>query len=253
MSNFEKEYQSNEFWHEQGYDLKEIIESNFTTKKGLQLFDNWYSTYLYYKKYFKSVKTILEIGIGSGIHIINFERLGFGVTGIEPAKNACDLVQNKLVNGKCINGFFEDLQLEQKFDMIYMYHTLEHIKNPKNLLEKCKNNLNDNGKIIIVVPDCTSQEKKERSKQNKYHLWYFTRQDLSQLLTNCGFEIIDISSLKHVTKLNYQRLFRILKNNGLEKLRRLFFPYYPFVKTNKLDSFEIRCIAQKQGMVEHDF
>ena len=248
MSIFNDEYQSGKFWHEQGYDLKELIDSNFTTKKGLQLFDNWYSTYLYYKKYFRSIKTILEIGVGSGIHVINFERLGFDVTGIEPDKNACDLINSKLKHGKCINGFFENLQLEQKFDMIYMYHTLEHIKNPKELLEKCKNNLNDKGKIIIVVPDCTSPEKKERSKQNKYHLGFFTKQDLSQLLTSCGFEIIDISSLKHVTKLSYQRFFRILKNNRLEILGSLFFPYYPFVNTNKTDGFEIRCIAQNKGV-----
>ncbi|MBD3361081.1 methyltransferase domain-containing protein [Candidatus Peregrinibacteria bacterium] len=105
------------------------------------------------KKHKKGGK-ILDVGAGSG-HLIHILRNNnFDVTGIEPNKDQIKYA-NKLygIGDKIINMKIENIEnLREKFDVITLIDTLEHIKDDQKALKKLKKLLNKNGIILILVP-----------------------------------------------------------------------------------------------------
>lgn len=71
-----------------------------------------------------------------------------------------------------------------KFELVTIIHTLEHLLNPREVLEECKRRMKPNGLLVVEVP-------------NRYggmanpllwpHLHSFTEQTLDRLLTGVGF------------------------------------------------------------------
>lgn len=55
-----------------------------------------------------------------------------------------------------VHSLFEELTLEEKFDVILMFHILEHIDSPVELLKRSKAWLKQGGIIIICVPNANS-------------------------------------------------------------------------------------------------
>ena len=56
-------------------------------------------------------------------------------------------------NVKFMVSTFEDIELEERYDAIFIIHTLEHLDDPVSVLKKCQNWLNVGGKIVIAVPN----------------------------------------------------------------------------------------------------
>jgi len=68
----------------------------------------------------------------------------------------------------------------QKFDMITIFHTLEHLTRPRVVLEKARELMTDNGKLFVEVPF------------NNYKLAHpivFTEETLVKILNKTGFEV----------------------------------------------------------------
>lgn len=86
------------------------------------------------------------------------------------------------------------LQAEKKFDVISLYHCLEHIIDPESLLIKLHAGLEENGLIAIEVPNIHSIASKLKGENWKgrllpYHIHHFHSETLSRLLTKCGYRI----------------------------------------------------------------
>lgn len=54
---------------------------------------------------------------------------------------------------RLITANFEDWESDEKFDIIWMSHLIEHVKNPKAVMLKAKRMLNPNGIIFVATPD----------------------------------------------------------------------------------------------------
>ena len=55
-----------------------------------------------------------------------------------------------------INKMFEDWIPKEKYDSIFLLHTLEHLDNPIQILEKIKLALKPEGYLFLVVPNANS-------------------------------------------------------------------------------------------------
>ncbi|ATH06707.1 SAM-dependent methyltransferase [Halobacteriovorax marinus] len=55
-----------------------------------------------------------------------------------------------------IHSTFEDLEVKEKFDSIFLMHTVEHLDDPVSVLAKMKSWLNDNGTIYLVAPNANA-------------------------------------------------------------------------------------------------
>ncbi len=55
-----------------------------------------------------------------------------------------------------IQNIFEELEPSQKYDAIFLMHTLEHLDDPVLVLAKIKSWLTDAGKLYLVVPNANA-------------------------------------------------------------------------------------------------
>ena len=240
-TNKEKNSYESEFWNESDY--SEFAGTDFTDK-GVQdlvlTFESWYS---YFKPFLKKEANILDIGSGTGISCILLEKKGYDVIGVDPDPRNAELINSKLKKGKCINSFFENLELEEKVDVIWVTHVIEHLDQPEILLKKCKEWLNPDGIICIAVPDCENPVMLKSSLTNPYHIFHFTKNSLNQLFKKIEFEIKTCNSLSNLKKTN-RRIHKVLRKFGFRDLSAKIQPFYPFELTSENNGYEIRCVIK---------
>jgi len=116
-------------------------------------------------------ETVLEIGCGYGHFLSRFPSEVYTV-GIEPDKNKFDYAKKNFDVKKnkdfgihwLINKEWEDLIGEKsclfgrEFDLICLWHSLEHMKYPYSCLDFCHEHLSLYGYLIISVPDISNVE-----------------------------------------------------------------------------------------------
>jgi SAM-dependent methyltransferase len=88
-------------------------------------------------------------------------------------------------------------EIIDNYDVVCMFHVLEHISKPKEFLNNIKKCLNDSGKLIVEVPNFLDYNKNLSTAYNDFtymraHLSYFTPDTLMRLLETTGFSGIEI-------------------------------------------------------------
>lgn len=89
-------------------------------------------------------------------------------------------------------GFLEELELDANYyDAIVLWNALEHMYNPRETLEICRDMLKVGGLIYIRVPD-KSTIKELNEQYEPLHLYEFHSDGLAEHLENLGFKEIEI-------------------------------------------------------------
>ena len=91
---------------------------------------------------------ILDVGCGAGRLLISMQRSGYkNLTGIDPY-NKEDIFYD---NG--VKVYKKDIyEVTEKYDLIMLHHSFEHMESPKNILVKLQELINPKGSIIIRIP-----------------------------------------------------------------------------------------------------
>jgi 2-polyprenyl-3-methyl-5-hydroxy-6-metoxy-1,4-benzoquinol methylase len=93
-------------------------------------------------------KDILDFGCGTGEFLKLARNIAKYVYGIEPEKRLkAHFEENNLKIYTDINNF------DKTVDYIFMFHVLEHIKDPITILNGLKGKIKAGGKIIVEVPN----------------------------------------------------------------------------------------------------
>jgi SAM-dependent methyltransferase len=144
---------------------------------------------------FKHSGKILEIGCATGGFLDVARKYKWEPYGVEISPWASDYARNKL-GLNVITGTLEDASFPDKyFDVIAMYHVLEHLPAPRQSIQKAARLLKQDGLLAITVPDIDSGNAR-RMKESwvnlvpKIHLYHFSKESLSKLLSENGFGII---------------------------------------------------------------
>lgn len=138
---------------------------------------------------------ILEIGAGTApvarILMKNYPQIEYEYLGFEPSIARAELSRNVGIN--VISGFFDTSEVKSKFDIIIIDNVLEHVLYPKEMINEAKKVLNNNGVILIIVPNLNDIRSKLSVKWRNKNLWiphvhlnYFTAYHLKQLLRENG-------------------------------------------------------------------
>jgi len=142
-------------------------------------------------KFLKSNSRVLEIGVGYGESLAYFQKMGCDVIGIE----ASEIRQKTAKDWYNLN--IENLPIEKfehvGFDVIYSNHVFEHLKSPKNVVKKLFHKLNENGILMITVPDVFN-EFPIFALNFVPHLHYFSNYSLVQLFITNGLEVLEVRS-----------------------------------------------------------
>ena len=94
--------------------------------------------------------TVLDIGSGEGRHSDIFKMFGKTVTSIDFGKSI--YFEKREGRQKYIRGDYYTYEFDEKFDVIWASHVLEHQPNPNLFLKKIHNDLNEGGILALTVP-----------------------------------------------------------------------------------------------------
>lgn len=110
------------------------------------------------KPFFNLKGTALEMGCYKGEFTKTLAAIFEDVTVLEGSseliKEAKQNINRAHVN--FVGGQFETVQLNARFDNIFLIHTLEHIDDPQLVLKKIKSWLNPGGKFFLVCPNANA-------------------------------------------------------------------------------------------------
>ena len=128
--------------------------------------------------------SLLDIGSGTGDFLKQAKSKGWKISGVEPNESARKLAQE---TGIDLKQSIEDFK-EEKFDVITLWHVLEHLPNLEEAISKLEDLLNSGGTLIIAVPNYKSYDARYyKSNWAAYdvprHLWHFSRKTMERLFS----------------------------------------------------------------------
>lgn len=139
-------------------------------------------------------KNLLDVGCGTGHFLKQCKNHNWQVTGVEPNSLARNQA-SQLLSG---NVFQEISEIpDSRYDVITMWHVLEHLPDLPHTIEKLKKLLHQNGSIIIAVPNYESYEQK-MFKENwaaydvPRHLYHFNKTSIKFLFDKHGLKVVEI-------------------------------------------------------------
>lgn len=226
------------YWNERNSETSIVSDYSDVDSEGKKR--NWVSQYLYCKPYLQNKKNILEIGAGAGQASYWFEKSGFLITGIEPDERNVKLINQKLEYGKCISGFIEDIEIKEKFDILWMSHVLEHLVRPDLFLKKIKNNLIHGGIFFIEVPNCENRSILNATLVSQPHTYHFSKHSLINICNKAGFKMLRSDYFRPASFVEGGINKVIKRCLGLSKVDP--FPYYPRIKTTSEHGRDLRLI-----------
>lgn len=115
---------------------------------------------------FKTINSVLEVGCYMGSMTQILSETFNDITVLEPSEQCINSLKNKFNNVKFINTILEDYDSQEKYDLIIISHTLEHMENQIISLKKAHSLLKENGYLYVIVPNGTSISRLIAEKMN---------------------------------------------------------------------------------------
>jgi len=140
---------------------------------------------------------LLDIGAGTGDFLVVAKTDGWQTTGIEPSQKAKTIAINKGVTFADSLATLED----NSFDVITMWHVLEHVPNLEEYISELKRLLKPSGTIVIAVPNFKSFD---ANFYGKYwaafdvprHLWHFSKTAIAKLFSEKEMKLVEVLPMK---------------------------------------------------------
>ena len=139
---------------------------------------------------------ILDIGAGTGDFLLEAKNQNWDILGIEPNDKAKGIAIGK---GIKFGDTIEKLE-SNSFDVITMWHVLEHVPDVEHQLAELKRLLKPSGTIIIAVPNFKSYDAKYYKEfwaayDVPRHLWHFSKTAIEKLFDKQNMNLEDIKPM----------------------------------------------------------
>ncbi len=147
---------------------------------------------------YKSKGKILDYGCGTGEFLNTCKSANWECWGVEPSETARQKATQ--LTSLTISKSLSQLS-NLKFDVITLWHVLEHIENLNQKLSELKSHLTKDGIIFIAVPNHESLDARVyQSSWAAYdvprHLWHFSKENMRTLLQSHGLNLVDKIPMK---------------------------------------------------------
>ena len=144
-------------------------------------------------------KNLLDVGCGTGDFLLVCKNNGWEVSGVEPNAKAKMAAENKLkgTSNSEIYTEINQLKSEAKFDIITLWHVLEHVPNLEVYISALKKLLKPKGVLIVAVPNYKSYDANYYKQfwaayDVPRHLWHFSKKSIQLLFTKHEMEVVKI-------------------------------------------------------------
>lgn len=147
------------------------------------------------------VKSGLDIGSGDGhgLRVLQEHFADANIQGYEPNSTNSNILSERP---------------EGKFDLITLFHVLEHVEDIHEMLGYVKAHLNEDGHVLIQVPSVTMWP---FDLVLADHWWHFNAASLLTLLDKCGFQHVDIQMKGFGVGFPIKKEFTVLAKVGAPK------------------------------------
>jgi 2-polyprenyl-3-methyl-5-hydroxy-6-metoxy-1,4-benzoquinol methylase len=139
---------------------------------------------------------VLDVGCGGGELVYLLRQRGVDATGIEPDRSYSESARSTL--GLPVRtGFIQDLDFpERSFKLILMYHVLEHIDRPVEILGRLCRWLTDNGVLLVEVPNIEARLEAPITRFHPAHLFYYSPATLAAMGMASGLSVREVRLAK---------------------------------------------------------
>jgi SAM-dependent methyltransferase len=154
---------------------------------------------------------LLDVGCGTGGFLMEMARTGYDVHGLEPYQGVVEHLPIEL-RGKVRCAPFESVDYSAgSFDLITLFHVLEHLPAPVETLRRLRGCLKPGGLLVLEVPNFASRESSWLGTHwynldVPYHFWHFTPASLRTLVETAGLQLVETETAaltRPVWLLNY--------------------------------------------------
>jgi 2-polyprenyl-3-methyl-5-hydroxy-6-metoxy-1,4-benzoquinol methylase len=154
----------------------------------------------------KAKGKLLDVGCGEGLFLQLAQKSGWQVSGIElspyASKFASKALGTKIYCGQLHEEVFDD----NSFDVVTMWHVLEHVEDPKRYLREINRVVKSGGLLVIAVPNVNALVmqsayrviRRRKSKlfsvnDKEVHLYHFSQKTLAAYFEKTGFDCLRLS------------------------------------------------------------
>jgi 2-polyprenyl-3-methyl-5-hydroxy-6-metoxy-1,4-benzoquinol methylase len=163
-----------------------------------------------FKKRIKEIKQyrfpgdLLDIGSGTGFFMQLATKSGYSVKGVELSEYAAHYAKKKfgltVFQGEVADAGFA----EESFDIITLWHILEHVHDPRLFLAQVNRLLKKNGLLALEVPNIGSQVARISGVNwelmaPKEHFYYFNETTIGRYIEMSGFNLVSMRTFYWTT------------------------------------------------------
>lgn len=139
---------------------------------------------------------LLDIGCGTGDFLTACQKGGWLINGIEPNEKARAIATDKTGDKGAVSDAIDAYLKthEESYDVITMWHVLEHVPNLEQYIEQLKLLLKPEGWLIVAVPNFNSYDAgyyKEfwAAYDVPRHLWHFSDFSIKRIFEGFDFKV----------------------------------------------------------------
>ena len=143
---------------------------------------------------------LLEVGCGRGRFLERMRRAGWQVQGTEFDPAAAERVRAKYGLQIDVGDLAALHYPADAYDAIAMSQVIEHVHDPRALLEECRRVLRPGGRLVLSTPNAASLAHRRdgrhwRGLEPPRHLHVFTPNALAQCVQACGWQVKELRTL----------------------------------------------------------
>ena len=196
--------------------------------------------------YLKSVlpnRRLLDFGCGAGGFLFKARELAATAQGVElETRLSNHYHENGLTVYSTLYDIPDDIR-ERKYDIITLFHVLEHIPDPRVILGELSKMLTDTGQIIVEVPNANDAlltlyqcEPFSNFTYWSCHLFLYTATTLQMLFNQMNLKVNYIKQIQRYSLANHLHWLANSLPNGHQKWHFLDSPELHTAYENKLSS-----------------
>lgn len=136
---------------------------------------------------------VLDIGCGRGLMLAELKRRGWQCAGTEPSQELAHAIRRDSGIEVKTEASLLDCNFDAgSFDVVTLWHVLEHLPAPVRTLREIRRILKPGGVVIVEVPNLDSWQARFGGGawfhlDTPRHLYHFSRRSLQTILEQAGF------------------------------------------------------------------
>ncbi len=150
----------------------------------------------------KTEPRLLDFGCGAGHFLASMLRDGWDVTGLDVSNQAVEAVRGRLGLNVHAGTLPHEALEPASFDMVTLWHALEHVHEPVRILREVRRLLAPGGRLVLAVPNFAGWQSRWFGPnwfglELPRHITHFTATTLHRMLEQTGFRVLGLRHSRH--------------------------------------------------------